>query len=73
MPCGIGGNKTTQRKLVLLYALSLPRPVQSQRRMFPCRMIDRRQTAIKGHPADKVRRGDGACGKTSLLNVFTRG
>ncbi|KAH8769489.1 small GTPase superfamily [Hyaloscypha finlandica] len=35
MPCGIGGNKTTQRKLVLL--------------------------------------GDGACGKTSLLNVFTRG
>ncbi|CAL3968275.1 unnamed protein product [Diplocarpon coronariae] len=35
MPCGLGGNKTTQRKLVLL--------------------------------------GDGACGKTSLLNVFTRG
>ncbi|KAN0110641.1 Small GTPase superfamily [Hyaloscypha variabilis] len=35
MPCGIGGSKTTQRKLVLL--------------------------------------GDGACGKTSLLNVFTRG
>ncbi|KAB5547274.1 small GTPase superfamily [Coniochaeta sp. 2T2.1] len=35
MPCGIGGNKTVQRKLVLL--------------------------------------GDGACGKTSLLNVFTRG
>ncbi|KAG9242908.1 small GTPase superfamily [Calycina marina] len=35
MPCGIGGQKTTQRKLVLL--------------------------------------GDGACGKTSLLNVFTRG
>ncbi|KAE9372494.1 hypothetical protein N431DRAFT_466738 [Stipitochalara longipes BDJ] len=35
MPCGIGGTKTTQRKLVLL--------------------------------------GDGACGKTSLLNVFTRG
>jgi Rho family protein len=33
--CGIGGNKTVQRKLVLL--------------------------------------GDGACGKTSLLNVFTRG
>ncbi|CCD56780.1 similar to GTP-binding protein rho3 [Botrytis cinerea T4] len=35
MPCGLGGSKTTQRKLVLL--------------------------------------GDGACGKTSLLNVFTRG
>ncbi|PSR93990.1 small GTPase superfamily [Coniella lustricola] len=35
MPCGIGGSKTVQRKLVLL--------------------------------------GDGACGKTSLLNVFTRG
>jgi len=35
MPCGLGGNKTTKRKLVLL--------------------------------------GDGACGKTSLLNVFTRG
>ncbi|ROV95454.1 hypothetical protein VMCG_08497 [Cytospora schulzeri] len=35
MPCGIGGNKTVQRKLVLL--------------------------------------GDGASGKTSLLNVFTRG
>jgi len=35
MLCGFGGNKTTQRKLVLL--------------------------------------GDGACGKTSLLNVFTRG
>ncbi|TEY56418.1 hypothetical protein BOTCAL_0226g00160 [Botryotinia calthae] len=35
MPCGVGGSKTTQRKLVLL--------------------------------------GDGACGKTSLLNVFTRG
>ncbi|TVY85025.1 GTP-binding protein RHO3 [Lachnellula suecica] len=35
MPCGIGGQKTTKRKLVLL--------------------------------------GDGACGKTSLLNVFTRG
>jgi len=35
MPCGFGGSKTTQRKLVLL--------------------------------------GDGACGKTSLLNVFTRG
>lgn len=33
--CGLGGNKTVQRKLVLL--------------------------------------GDGACGKTSLLNVFTRG
>jgi hypothetical protein len=24
MPCGIGGNKTTQRKLVLLYAFPLP-------------------------------------------------
>lgn len=35
MPCGLGGSKSTQRKLVLL--------------------------------------GDGACGKTSLLNVFTRG
>ncbi|KAK2075341.1 hypothetical protein P8C59_009473 [Phyllachora maydis] len=35
MPCGLGGSKTVQRKLVLL--------------------------------------GDGACGKTSLLNVFTRG
>lgn len=35
MPCGFGGSKTVQRKLVLL--------------------------------------GDGACGKTSLLNVFTRG
>lgn len=35
MVCGIGENKSTQRKLVLL--------------------------------------GDGACGKTSLLNVFTRG
>ncbi|RKF76605.1 GTP-binding protein RHO3 [Golovinomyces cichoracearum] len=35
MFCGIGGNKTASRKLVLL--------------------------------------GDGACGKTSLLNVFTRG
>ncbi|ROW13616.1 hypothetical protein VPNG_04566 [Cytospora leucostoma] len=35
MPCGIGGNRTVQRKLVLL--------------------------------------GDGASGKTSLLNVFTRG
>ena len=22
MPCGIGGNKTTQRKLVLLYVIS---------------------------------------------------
>ncbi|TVY36853.1 GTP-binding protein [Lachnellula occidentalis] len=35
MPCGLGGNTTTKRKLVLL--------------------------------------GDGASGKTSLLNVFTRG
>jgi hypothetical protein len=36
-------------------------------------MIDRRQRAIDGHLTDSINRGDGACGKTSLLNVFTRG
>jgi hypothetical protein len=74
MPCGIGGNKTTQRKLVLLYALSLPfDQYRARGTCFSCCMINRRQMAIERHPADKVRRGDGACGKTSLLNVFTRG
>jgi hypothetical protein len=65
MLCGIGGNKTTQRKLVLLYV----DPASGA--------VDRHFIYERGMPlrvwADKFCRGDGACGKTSLLNVFTRG
>jgi len=47
--------------------------VQREERMCPGRILDPWQMAIDGRPADNINRGDGACGKTSLLNVFTRG
>lgn len=49
-----------QRKLVLLYEYIIPPPLYAAKDHFPGL-----QTC---HPS-----GDGACGKTSLLNVFTRG
>jgi len=56
-----GGTKTVQRKLVLLYVRMRPRSPQ------------RGQQDDSGQADQSDCRGDGACGKTSLLNVFTRG
>ena len=57
-----GGSKTVQRKLVLLYA---------------CMRVTWLVVDMTGWVTDRWMvgdcRGDGACGKTSLLNVFTRG
>ena len=52
-----GGQKTLQRKLVLLYVPSLT-------------LIEANGPSLTSLSMNS---GDGACGKTSLLNVFTRG
>ncbi|TVY30350.1 GTP-binding protein RHO3 [Lachnellula hyalina] len=73
MPCGLGGNKTTKRKLVLFTSCTCLEThtgaVWHERHEL--------SESVRRNGADrwltKYDRGDGACGKTSLLNVFTRG